>query len=807
MDVIKFRYKNLCYFRLNFFQILLSYVVLAASWSVTAQTPLTVLSTASSSRQADYLGDQNLVSNDGFTVDPQNPSSLLLASSALAYTSSYGTPNDETPLVHFDFGSKQNVDRFRVWNGNEPGYVFRGFRSVTIQYSDDGQRWTTIPERFVFERAPGTNDYAGQSIGLPRPISARFVRFVCNSTWRQGGNSDIASLSRVKFYTGGEPTPAPEETLPFPLASGVVNVKMPPYNAKGDGMTDDTDALQRAIIDNEGTRRTIFLPNGTYSISKPLSFSASTSTNRVGFYGNNTLRGEKMATTVIRLKDKTLTQTVNAQAVLSTGYTSFVQNGREETTADWFNNNVSELTIDIGRGNPGAKGMEFFSNNTGSVRNVRIISQDGLGAIGLDLGHLDKNGPLLVKGLTVRGFGIGVRTGFTVNSQTFENLRLTGQSQVAFENNGQSISVKGLTTRGQVPALLNRYGFAALIDATLEGIGNAGSNSAITNGEYLFAHDVRSSGFARTIENTYGAGLNVEGPILGDYVSSGSALKLFSGADNSLNLRMPDTPELKDGPVAAWANVRDFRLTTEDDDAPAFQRAIDSGARDIYLPTDARIVLKADVIVRGAVSFIHGMQSSITVTNGAKVRVVNDLKTQLVALNQFVVQGSEAPVIVNESTKKLVVLDSAAGVRGTSTGAIFLENVVGRFEFGKHYTWARQLNSEPSGLKITNAGGRLSILGLKTERAGTVVATTQGGATEILGGLIYTTTAGNDPMFSLDNGYLGVSVAEIAYNTPPYATLVTETRQGITRVLQRGQAPLRFSFLGGSAIPLFVSRP
>jgi len=47
---------------------------------------------------------------------------------------------------------------------------------------------------------------------------------------------------------------------------GVVNVKHAPYQAKGDGKTDDHAALQRAIDENQ----TLFLPKGAYRISKTL---------------------------------------------------------------------------------------------------------------------------------------------------------------------------------------------------------------------------------------------------------------------------------------------------------------------------------------------------------------------------------------------------------------------------------------------------------------------------------------------------------------------------------------------------------
>ena len=47
---------------------------------------------------------------------------------------------------------------------------------------------------------------------------------------------------------------------------GAVNVKQPPYNAKGDGITDDTAAIQQAINENE----IVFLPKGYFRISSTL---------------------------------------------------------------------------------------------------------------------------------------------------------------------------------------------------------------------------------------------------------------------------------------------------------------------------------------------------------------------------------------------------------------------------------------------------------------------------------------------------------------------------------------------------------
>lgn len=53
---------------------------------------------------------------------------------------------------------------------------------------------------------------------------------------------------------------------------GVVNVKAPPYSAKGDGRTDDTAALQKAINEHE----IVFLPKGYYRLSRTLELAPKT---------------------------------------------------------------------------------------------------------------------------------------------------------------------------------------------------------------------------------------------------------------------------------------------------------------------------------------------------------------------------------------------------------------------------------------------------------------------------------------------------------------------------------------------------
>jgi nitrous oxidase accessory protein NosD len=70
------------------------------------------------------------------------------------------------------------------------------------------------------------------------------------------------------------PTLAPTATAtplvyapPTPSSTLVINVKNPPYNAQGNGSTDDTASLQSAVNAGGGTGGTVLIPDGTYLIN------------------------------------------------------------------------------------------------------------------------------------------------------------------------------------------------------------------------------------------------------------------------------------------------------------------------------------------------------------------------------------------------------------------------------------------------------------------------------------------------------------------------------------------------------------
>lgn len=575
------------------------------------------------------------------------------------------------------------------------------------------------------------------------------------------------------------------EVIRYPADAGVINVKEAPYHARGDGITDDTRAIQAAIRDHM-RGGILYFPHGTYLVSDTLRWSKQDSEGRE-CWGNFTLQGESTRGTVIRLKDGVFTDAKAPRTIMWCGGFG---------SADWFHNYVRNITFNAGKGNPGAIGLQFYSNNSGGVRDVAIRSEDGLGVAGLDLGHRNMNGPLLVNRVLVEGFEVGLKTGHSVNSQVFEHVRLRGQSDVGLQNDGQSLSIRGLQVEGAPRAVRNQGpgGFLTLIDSQLQRDG-APAGAAIENHSPMFLRNVLTRGFAQVVDSkrgVYEGGARVE-----EFVTE-PVLRLFDGADRSMNLPIKETPHVPLAAPETWVNVRTFHKGGEDYSA-AIQAAIDSGATTVYFPRGAYKIGET-VRVRGKVTRLVGMNSwfaeapSPAFETNPRFRV-EEGTAPVVVVENFCGGFGGRPFIDYAANRALVVRQSSgipSFFRGS--GEIFIEDITGSpggvFVLeGNQRVWARQFNVEahvnplfPSTLE--NRGSQLWVLGLKTEQGNRLLATRQGGKTEVLGGLVYTVTDHEGrPAFINEESSLSLTLLERCFTGKPMNPVVEETRNGITRTL------------------------
>jgi Pectate lyase superfamily protein len=592
----------------------------------------------------------------------------------------------------------------------------------------------------------------------------------------------------------------------MPEDSGAANVKT--YGARGDGKTDDTAAIRQAL---ESNARTVYLPNGTYLISDTLQWGRPGQKMRV-------LQGQSQSQTILKLKDRSpgFTRPGDRKPVASTF--------EGPSTNQAFQISIFDLTVDAGANNPGAVGIRFTSNNQGTVSNVAIQAGAGSGAVGLALTK-QWPGPSLIKNVRIKGFDCGVRVVHPEFGIVFEHLFLENQAVVGLENIGNILSIRGLTSRNTVPVVRNirdDRGFVAIVDGTLDG--GAATGAAIENQVgHLYARNIRTTGYRSAIRDRT---KEVPGKTVAEYVS-GKVFNLFPSPTRSLALPIRETPSPTYPDPKDWANVMQYGATPRDDkdDTAAIQAAMDSGKSVVYFP-QGRYVIRQTIRVGGKVALITGMQSALVVQPPLKMQPapvfrfengqVEAGRPAEVTLER--VWGDYAPRskfywIEQASAKTLVlrnlVLNSAAAYRNTGFGPLFIEDVsAGDWVFKRQSVWARQLNPENLGRKMINQGGTLWILGLKTEKEGTAVETTEAGKTEILGGLLYPAMPrsrelpADQPAFINRESALSVSMGESSYGGGYYRTVVRETRAGTTKTLTNDGLPRR----GGKAnvIPLYV---
>ena len=581
--------------------------------------------------------------------------------------------------------------------------------------------------------------------------------------------------------------------IAYPMSHAIVDVTQAPYFAKGDGQTDDTDPLQRALSDVMGQHKLLYLPAGTYLVSKTINWSKKNSAGKDA-WGKNFIQGQNVAKTIIRLKDGTFTDPKQPQSIMWCGGFG---------SADWFHNYIQDVTFDVGENNAGAIGLQFYSNNSGAVRNCRFIAAKNSGVVGLDLGHRDMNGPLLVRNCEVIGFQRGISTARAVNGQTFEHITLRGQTQFGFTNEGQAISIRGLVSDSAVPAIQS-YGTLCLIDAKLTGRGDAARMPAIVNfnGGRIFLRDISTTGYGRALGDVVtpdsAAAFRItgtdkpgsEGPNVDEYCSH-EATSPFPAAPGSLRLAVKEPPEVPIDDPKTWANVDDFGAdpTGQRDSSAAIQKAMDSGATTVFLP--GSYALQKTVIIRGKVRRVVGVGGAIDYFRKTKPDFrIADGESPVVLLEHFAfIHGG-----LEIDTRRTAVLRSVSDCDLASTGKseggeLFFEDFVTHdLKLKKQKVWARQLNVENEGTHLVNDHSDLWILGYKTERGGTLLETRGGGRSEVLGGFSYTTTAGKlAPMFVTDNSSVFAFFSEVCFSGNPFAVLIQETQHQQTKTMKRGE--------------------
>lgn len=114
-----------------------------------------------------------------------------------------------THWIQYDFGDLKTFTETHVWNYNASGETGKGFRSVVIDYSDDGTNWTHFGT-YEWAQAPGTNGYGGFVGPNFNNLVARYILVTGLTNWE---GSTCRGLSEMTFTV--EAAALPLELLSF----------------------------------------------------------------------------------------------------------------------------------------------------------------------------------------------------------------------------------------------------------------------------------------------------------------------------------------------------------------------------------------------------------------------------------------------------------------------------------------------------------------------------------------------------------------------------------------------------------------
>ena len=492
-----------------------------------------------------------------------------------------------------------------------------------------------------------------------------------------------------------------------------------------------------------------------------------------------------------------------------------VTNSIAGTGNDGYNNSIWNLTVDVGRGNAGAIGLDWLASNEGSLRHLLVKSDDpASGFTGVSMNRAYP-GPCLLKDVEVRGFRQAMETRHTEYVITFEKILMSGQSVVGIWNRGNNLCIRNLESHDSVPAIRNDGGLVVVLDSRFSG-GEA-ALAAIQNKGNLLLRDSVTQGYGLAVSNLDPQTNVAAGPV-GEWVS-GPVLNPFGGPARTLHLPVRETPVFADQDFNNWVSVADFGACFKtEDQAPAIQKALDfaaaNGKTTVYFPP-GQYICDSGFMVHGSVRRLLGFGSVLRVRRHGifadvlkpgVLLTIGQVSGEFVTLDGFQTRGyyDAVPsfVAVVQETPKILVLancqfDGGAAYRNTAgCGDLYVENCVGGpwyFTNRGQHIWARQFDVESAPpLKVTNNGCTLWALGFKTESAGTTIATSGGGRTEILGGLLYPVRVTGDlPAFTSVDSSISLSYATTSYGSDvhDYGNQVVETREGVTKTLTRDGLP------------------
>lgn len=626
-------------------------------------------------------------------------------------------------------------------------------------------------------------------------VSLSLLFFVVTSSHAQDRNN----VMNIVY-----PTPA------FAQSGGpVINIKNTTLfspNAVGDGVTDDTAAFvammnylkaQVQALNGGDPKKIMYIPSGTYLVSNTITYSGA----NYNLFCRLRLIGQNRANTIIKLKNNSAGFGVGTKKPVLT-WTKLVEQGNV-----MWGNQLRNLTIDTGTGNPGAVGVNFLGANGCSIDNLTVRSGDGQGYAGLNFPWWSVQGHF--SDITVQGFDYGIRAGDNVNESNpvLEYVTVSGQNIAGVQVSRAAACLRKIKSTNTVPGVLVDNTGAHVIVVDSEFTGGSAANAALvltnSSSSQLFARNVSVAGYGSSIRNN---GANA----LTGYVSewrSGSVYAFDANVPSlTMNLPVEEAPLVPwESNPANWANPDEFAGSN---DAQKIQAALNSGKPAIYFPRYYFVANTTPLTVPATVRQIDFMTSESWLWGGLNVT-----------------QSSNEPLFIEHSSRKVLVRINAPRTLVSRFGSISYEvnttePVVAHFQTGAVLAGAHQLKFCPPNARIyarsineesrttTNFlvnGGLLWVLGYKTEADQTAFEARSGGFLEVLGGYQNFAATADTGKPTVLNNNSNVSYIGTNFMSRNYQQAIWEIRNGVTSRFLNANFPRRSTgHTGNYFIPLYV---
>ncbi len=600
----------------------------------------------------------------------------------------------------------------------------------------------------------------------------------------------------------------------------------PDYNLSFE-IRKEKEALYVIFPEDLEPTKIIYFPNGTYLVSDTITYSHRNLMNifadEYKYELNRQIhfRGENRDSVIIKLKDNCPGFSYGSQKPVIN-----FMNGDESNVA--MSNTIENMTIDTGNGNSGAVGMVFFANNSGTIRNIRIVSEDLSGYAGIEIKSEFVSG-CYANGIEITGFDYGIRLLPLRNYVTFENVFLENQRKYGIYVKDTIVSILNYQSHNKCPALRSAGQAAHIV--LLNGV-FWGGNPRLSGIEHdlgtIFLRNIHSEGYLRTLYSKPTLFFEDVNDI-DEYSSDGVWSAFEQRQYKSLSLPIKSAPDEEAYSRTVYSDAYGTAADGVQNDTSAIQAAVNSGADCIvfqpgtYLINDSifipETVRKIDF---SYCNFISGKDIEQRENAGIFV-VAGEGERPLFLENVFAWEKMYGRFrFIHHASRRTLVLRNihtqtcAMYFNSVSGGIVFVENcacTVGDemyrdipcFCFSGQKVWMRNVNPERASVEILNDHSTVWILGFKTEGTGTSFKTINGGKTEVLGGIISLGHNEMRPAVINDNSDVTViaSTNGLAMSHT-YPVAVMEVQGNEKRVLAEEVFPLRI--MKNYKIPLYVSR-